>query len=100
MVKLGPFPYADDMVSVLTQHVAVIHPELSITFEIVDFFASAVKGLIQNLNLDPVVEEEAQRRRQVLIDEDMVSERRRAAAAAAAENGVDDGADAEDDVDG
>jgi hypothetical protein len=73
-VKVGPFPSEEDffaqlgrdtdmvdaehMAPYLTRSVAAIHPELSVTFEKVIFFVSAVKGFIQNLDLDPAFEEE------------------------------------------
>jgi hypothetical protein len=75
-VKMGPFlseeaflsqvptnTIAEDMPSFLAQELAVDHPELSVSFGAIEFFVRAVKGAIQNLNLDPAVEEEAQRRR-------------------------------------
>jgi hypothetical protein len=109
-VKVGPFPSEEaffsqfdrdidpeSVVSLLTEEVAVNHPQLSVTFEHVDFFVTAVKNFI--LNLDPAIEEEAERRRQQLHEENEAfeeeSQRRRAVAMA--ENGVDDGTDGEDD---
>jgi hypothetical protein len=78
-VKVGPFPSEEAFYSqvyggieidrramaiFLTQELAENHPELSVTFEHAAFFVSAVKGALQNLNLDPAIEEEAQRRRE------------------------------------
>jgi hypothetical protein len=106
-VKVGPFPSeeaffaqveedieAEDMASFLAHNVAVNHPELSITFEHTAFFVSAVKGAIQNLNLDPAIEEEAHRRREEW------DEHIQQLNAAMAENGVDDGTDIEGDGEG
>jgi hypothetical protein len=52
----------------LTQELAVNYPELSVTFEHVEFLGSDVKGAIQNLNLDPVIEQEAYMKRDELHD--------------------------------
>jgi hypothetical protein len=115
-VYVGPFPsevaffsqvpnrdivHAEDLSSFLTEELAENHPELSVTFEHVEFYVSAVRGLIQNLNLDPAIEEEAQRREEDRNTRVLEAQRRRAlaAVAAAAENGVDDGTDDEDDED-
>jgi hypothetical protein len=105
-VKVGPFPSeevlfaqlgrdtdpvgSEFMASFLTQNVAAIHPELSVIFEELQFFVRAVKGFMQNLNIDSAFEEEVQRRRQEF------SPSRRAVAAA--ENAVEDGTIAEDDA--
>jgi hypothetical protein len=51
------------MPSFLAQELAVDHPELSVSFGAIEFSVKAVKGAVQNLNLDPAIEEEAQRRR-------------------------------------
>jgi hypothetical protein len=70
------------MASYLAQEVAVNHPLLSVTFGMVCFFNSAVKGAIQNLNLDQAIIERARFGR----------------APAAAENGVEDDTGVESDV--
>jgi hypothetical protein len=46
----------------LAQELAVNRPELSVTFEHVEFPGSDVKGAVQNLKLDPVIEEAYMRR--------------------------------------
>jgi hypothetical protein len=108
-VKVGPFPSEEaflsqvgrdmrDMdtefvVSFLTEDVAMNHPELSVTFGSVNFFVSAVKGFIRNLNLDPAIEEEAQTRRHEFHEENeaLAEGSRGRRTVAMAENGVDDG---------
>jgi hypothetical protein len=82
-LKVGPFPSEEafysqvdgdiemdsrSMISFLAQELAVNHPELSVTFELVEFFDNAVKGAIQSLNLDPATEEEALQRRDQLLE--------------------------------
>jgi hypothetical protein len=74
LLKVGPFPSeeafltqvgvdisAENMASFLAEELAVNRPELSVAFGIVLFHVNAVKGAIQNMNLDPAIEEEAQR---------------------------------------
>jgi hypothetical protein len=105
-VKVGPFPSEDAlfaqlgrdtdpvdpefMASFLRENVAAIHPELSVIFLDVKFFASAVKGFIQNLNFDPAFEEEMQRSRQEFNE--AIEERRNT------DENVEDGTNAEDDA--
>jgi hypothetical protein len=104
---MGPFPSEEAffgqvdgdinpqlMASFLTQELAVNHPELSVTFGAIECFVSAVKGAIQNLNLDPAIEEEAHRRREER------DEHTQELHAAMAENAVDDGTDVEGDGEG
>jgi hypothetical protein len=49
----------ENMASYLAQEVAVNHPLLSVNFGMVFFLTNAVKGAIQNLNLDPAIVEQA-----------------------------------------
>ena len=123
-VKVGPFPSeeafsrvrdidAEDMASFLAQNLGLF----SVTFEHTAFFVSAVKGAIQNLNLDPEIEEEAQMRREQLDEHIQLVEQEEfdglleqgvrwqaegeGEAVAAAENGIDNiGTAVEGDVDG
>jgi hypothetical protein len=120
-LKVGPFPSEaafslvrgidpEDMAYFLAQNLSQVNlgPQFIVTFEHTAFFVSAVKGAIQNLNLDPEIEEEAQMRRElmheaILLDQEVrreVAAAATAAAAAAVENGVDDGTDVEGDVEG
>jgi hypothetical protein len=69
LVGVGPFPseeafftqvdevyvIAENMASFLAQELAVNHPEFYVSFGYVFFQVGAVKGAIQNLNLDPAI---------------------------------------------